>query len=166
MPTATYIALANTTATGGQSSITFSSIPNTYRDLVLVVNGGRESGTAGVQLRFNSDTGANYSWVTASGNGTSTFSVTQAVEGSGNTYYAAGYYGNFTTTLEHLGIHHIMDYSATDKHKTILSRANRAAFGLDMVAGRWANTNAITSIQVILGGALSGTTLALYGIVS
>jgi hypothetical protein len=67
-----------------------------------------------------------------------------------------------------MAIMQIMDYSATDKHKSVLCRFKRGG-GYDsvwMLAGRWANTNAITSISF---GPASGTldaglTASLYGI--
>jgi hypothetical protein len=62
----------------------------------------------------------------------------------------------------------IMDYSATDKHKTILSRYNSPSASLQMAAERWANTSAITSIYCGMktGTMSSGTTLSLYGVIA
>jgi hypothetical protein len=60
-----------------------------------------------------------------------------------------------------------MDYSVTDKQKTVLSRTN-SSFGTDITAGRWASTSAITSVTVYpsSGDFEIGSTFALYGIVS
>jgi len=65
----------------------------------------------------------------------------------------------------------IMDYSATDKHKTVLTRASTAASSVWAIAGRVATTSAITSVAFIgpddaSDQFLSGSTFALYGIVS
>ena len=62
----------------------------------------------------------------------------------------------------------IMDYSATDKHKTALARNNVAGIGVEASATRWANTAAITSVQVYVdtGSFAIGTTLSLYAIAS
>jgi hypothetical protein len=59
-----------------------------------------------------------------------------------------------------------MDYSATDKHKTVLSRANNAANGVTAIAGRWASTSAITSIVLTFQSSslATGSTVALYGV--
>jgi hypothetical protein len=63
MPTSTYVALATTTLGATAASVTFSSIPATYRDLVLVYN-GTTSANIGVDVEFNGDTNsANYSRV-------------------------------------------------------------------------------------------------------
>ena len=71
---ATYEPIATTTLGSAVNSFTFSSIPNTYTDLVLVVvvPTAASSGTFG--LRFNSDTASNYSHTTLSGNGSSAVS--------------------------------------------------------------------------------------------
>jgi hypothetical protein len=63
----------------------------------------------------------------------------------------------------------IMDYSANDKHKTVLIRQSEANLGnVTATAARWANTAAVTSITFLLvGGNLqAGTTISLYGIAS
>ena len=157
MPTPTYTALANITLGTAASSITFSSIPATYRDLVLVVN-GTESANQYIAVRYNSDTGSNYSYVRmtdgpASASGTETF----------------GRLGVGNPMDRFLVIAQIMDYSATDKHKTWLSRSNIPANFVGAIAGRWANTAAITSVNVLTTTADTyaiGTTFALYGIAS
>lgn len=159
MPTSTYIALANTTLGSSASSITFSSIPATYRDLVVVL-AGTISASNGVYLRINGDSGANYTAVYAYGNGTSALSNTQL---NFNGLYA----GNFTTTLAN-SVNQIMDYSATDRHKTMIQRGNDSNTFTIMTGARWANTAAITSVQVMpSSGTLStGFTACLYGIAS
>ena len=164
MPTNTYTALATVTLGGSDASITFASIPATYRDLVLVIN-GNTTGNADYGLRFNSDSGANYSFVYMGGNGTSTAGGTNSAE-TQVVLDAYFWRSSERSTL----VAQIMDYSATDKHKTVLSRNHVAGGGVDAFANRWANTAAITSIEarVSTGGQsfATGTTLSLYGIVS
>lgn len=161
MPTSTYIALANyTVPSGGVASVTFSSIPATYRDLVLIIDSQCvTSSLDGIDAQFNSDTGSNYAFVLANGDGSSTSSSSNA----SRTSIPIG----LTGTAQINTIAHIMDYSATDKHKTTLSRGNASASAVRMVAGRWANTAAITSIKLQAGSNfIAGSTFALYGIVS
>ena len=74
MPTATYDLISNTTLSSAQASVTISSISGSYRDLVLVVEGVASSGDFYPRLRFNSDTGNNYNFVNAGGDGVSTSS--------------------------------------------------------------------------------------------
>lgn len=158
MPTATYIALANTTLTSAASSVTFSSIPATYRDLVLVVT--YNSVNEFILAEFNADSGNNYPFVEMWANGT-------GPANSGTGTVSGAYIGYSAQNVQQQGIIHIMDYSATDKHKTCLARSG-AGFSLAAVASRWTNTNAITSVKVKaqLGNFAIGNTFALYGIVS
>jgi hypothetical protein len=165
MPTPTYTPLATVTLGGTASSVTFSSIPATYRDLVLVYSGT----TSGYSIiRANSDTGANYNRVIMEGNG-STF---QSYSNTGQTFFDLAQPPDLTDvrTL----VIQFMDYSATDKHKTVIHRANgttgSGSTGGQAMSGafRWANTGAITSLQYsqFTGNFQVGCTFALYGIAS
>ena len=159
MPTNTYIALATVTLGGSDADITFASIPGTYRDLILVVE-GTSNVASNASLEFNGDTtSGNYANVFAAGTGSS---ATSGVSATGT--YIGGIYG----TNRSINIIQIMDYAATDKHKTRLSRMSVAGSEVSMIASRWANTAAVTSMRFTLGANTmsSGTTLSLYGIVS
>ena len=60
----------------------------------------------------------------------------------------------------------IMDYSATDKHKTVLTRSDNAGDRVRAYAGRYASTSAITTVSIgITGGATYsiGSTISIYG---
>lgn len=158
------VALANTTV-GTSATVTFGSIPATYRDLRIIIRVGGTTST-GSGITFNSDTNysANYSRVVMTGNGTSASSFTNS--GAGNP--AANHDAGALRTDGQLIID-ILDYSATDKHKTFLSRQDAAGNETTALAGRWASTSAITSIMLANdsgGGLSSGTTISLYGIVS
>ena len=162
MPTPTYTALANITLGSSASSVTFSSIPATFRDLVLVINA---NGTVQTELflRFNSDTGSNYNTVRMQGSGSATASATTTnatgMRLNGN--------GDIMTNFSFNAVIQIEDYSATDKHKSVLSRTN-SSNGVDACAGRWASTSAITTVLAYpaSGSFATGTTAALYGIAS
>jgi hypothetical protein len=161
MPTATYIALANTTLSANAGTVTFSNIPNTYRDLVAVINvvGLTGSPTArGGHMTVNGSGGSSvFMYGAGSGSGTS------GTDGSDLVIPFANAHGVF--------IVNIMDYSATDKHKTILTRASTASASVWAIASRFASTNAVTSIAFngpdsSADEFLLGSTFALYGIVS
>lgn len=160
MPTPTYIPLANITLGSSASSVTFSSIPGTYRDLVVIGTFVPSGAFADMGLRFNGDGGTNYSFVEAAGNG-STANSNSGARAQAVMLYTTG-------TDSWMFNAQIMDYSATDKHKTVLSRANSAAVVTIMTANRWANTAAITSVTVRPDASTfaSGSTFALYGIAS
>jgi hypothetical protein len=151
-----YTALANVTLGSSATTVTFSSISGSYRDLVLVANGLFTASNHLVKLQVNADTGANYSTVYAN-------STPESQASSGDTDWTTGRWDNTSGML----IANIMDYSATDKHKTCLSRRDSASFSsTQMNAHRWANTAAITSVKIFstTGSFATGTTFSLYGV--
>jgi hypothetical protein len=156
MPTSTYDLIASNVLGSSAASVTFSSIPATYRDLVLVFTGTLSS-LQDIELIPNA-TNSTGSRVFMYGDGSSTSSGTSST-------LTCGYHGtNLGTTILQ-----IFDYSATDKHKTMLFRSNDAGVGLSGQAQRWANTSAITSLELNPTGAVnfsSGCSFYLYGIVS
>lgn len=161
MPTAQYTALANLTLGSTASTVSFSSIVGTYRDLVLVVS---PIGSAAGELRFqiNGDAAGNYSSVGMWGSGSTTGSPT-----SSGLAFARVSFNSYVDTISGFNsIINIMDYSATDKHKTVLSRSNLAAGATEAFATRWANTAAITSLSVYISGTTlaTGSTFTLYGV--
>lgn len=162
MPTPTYTALANITLSSSASSVTFSSIPGTYRDLVLVITAQRTGSPINMGLRFNGDTGSNYTgvYMTGTGSGTPPSGTLSSTNAQIDVYpYAPSTgFNNY--------IIHIMDYSATDKHKTFLRRTNEASLATEAAAHRWASTAAITSINLAMSSMNTGSTFALYGIAS
>jgi hypothetical protein len=158
MPTPTYTPLANVTLASGSGSVTFSSIPATYRDLILIIDGTSTVVTS-LYIRANGDTGANYTFVRMVGNGTST---------SSNSGTENGFIQAAMDTVKSSNIVQIMDYSATDKHKTSLVRQNLINYQAVAAAEIWANTAAITSLVVagISGSFNAGSTFSLYGVIA
>jgi len=158
MPTSTYTPLATLTLASSASSVTFSNIPGTYRDLVFVFNGTVPSGYF-FRAQFNGDTGNNYSNMQMYGDGSS--------PGSGTINGDNINLGQLQPT-HNMAIANIMDYSATDRHKTVLNRGDAISTITIANVGRWANTAAITSIRLFpsSGSFTTGSTFNLYGIVS
>jgi hypothetical protein len=61
----------------------------------------------------------------------------------------------------------IMDYSATDKHKTVLDRWNRPSAFVFATAGRWADNTAVNTVRLVPTGTFSvGSTFSLYGVIA
>ena len=158
MATPTYVPLATITLASDDNSITFSSIPATYRDLILVSNAKRSTAASiAVYIRFNSDTGSNYSFVEMRGDGSSASSVSSTI----SDLYAGWCDGNDFRGQ----VCQIMDYSATDKQTTALTRMQRTD-RTSAMASRWANTSAIHTISIRpSGGSFAiGSTFSLYGV--
>jgi hypothetical protein len=162
MPT-TYEKISAYTVPSAQTDVTLSSIPATYTDLVLVINAGSSAG-ADANFRLNGDTGSNYSRTLITGNGSAASSsrTTGAVVGRLNAN-AYPYGGAGDTTI----IAHFMNYSNTTTNKTVISRANQASLGTDVLVNLWRNTAAINSILILSTSAatfVAGSTFTLYGI--
>ena len=154
----TYEPIATTTLGSAQTSITFSSIPSTYTDLIVVVSGTSSAGF-GLALRFNSDTGNNYSNTFLYGDGSS------ALSGRG-TSENVGFVGYFSTGQSDTTAH-IMNYANTTTYKTTLGRGNQAGVLTVARAMLYRSTSAINNVQLYFNGTVtfgSGTTATLYGI--
>lgn len=164
MPTNTYTPLATITLGSTTSTVTFSSIPATYRDLVLVVANMSATAANTFYLQANGDTASNYSWEVTWGSGSTTGSDALTNNGA----LLGGYIGLSTSTGQTTLVQ-LMDYSATNKHKTFLSRHSNSAGEVAMSASRWANTTAINSItlKVLPSGSFnSGATFSLFGVIA
>lgn len=162
MPTNTYTPLATITLTGTDSEIVFSSIPATYRDLILVASNTLTGSATNGFMKVNSDTGNNYNRVQMWGNGSSPLSYSASGD---NGFYAIEFAGSGAVGAV---VMQFMDYSATDKHKTILIRSNVAGSVVMASANRWGNTNAINTISIAPGsGSFAiGSTFSLYGVIA
>lgn len=164
MGTSTYTPLANLTLGSSAASVTFSSISGAYRDLVLVLSGTTSDANPSINMRLNGDSSSAYPYVRMTGNGSSAASFSDSSQTWAN---IAPYAGWRSTTIANT-IVNIMDYTATDKHKAILSRNNLSDSGVEAEAIRWPSTSTVTTILVYpsSGNFAAGSTFALYGIAS
>lgn len=160
-----------TVGAGGSSTITFSSIVGTYKHLQLRVI-ARTDRSVGVQdalkIRFNSDSGSNYTLHYLLGDGSS-------ASAGASTSTTATFVDGFTCTgntssVFGAGVIDLLDYSNTNKYKTMRALSgwdDNTAGRIWLESGLWQNTNAITSITITPN---SGTnfnqysSFALYGI--
>jgi hypothetical protein len=155
----TYSTIATQTVTSATSSVSFGSIPSTYTDLVLVIEGTVTS-NCGIQLLFNSNSASNYSFTRMTGDG----STASSDRSSNATFMELGYY---VTTTRNMNIVQIMNYSNTTTFKTVLNRASAQSvnIGAQAYVEMWRQTSAINSITINASGNLSsGSILTLYGI--
>jgi len=158
----TYESIATQTLGSSTGSVTFSSIPSTYTDLVLVINATTNTG-ANTWIRCNGDTGANYSYIVMSGTGSAARASKDINKSEG---LLIDYYGNPSSTPPNTTIVQFNNYSNTTTFKTVISRANRADSGVDAVVSLWRNTGAINSLTLRFTTATYsiGSTFSLYGI--
>lgn len=164
--TATYALIEAKTLGSATATVTFSSIPGTYTDLILVINGTTSVNGAGIIFTFNGDTASNYSLTYIRGTGTAAVTGRSSALNYGYLSYGAG----FSSTEICNGIMQIQDYSNTTTNKTTINRVNNAAGslgqGTEATVNLWRSTSAITSIAFSAdsGNLGSGMTLRLYGI--
>ena len=164
MATPTYTLIDSVTLGSSASSVTFSAIP-AGGDLVLVAEFNSNS-LGEISMSVNTAGTIQGEGVVARGNGSSASSGTTTgalLPLTSNIFTDTGGKG--------LLVVQVMDYSATDKHKSILARFNVASGssypGTSMMAGRYATTAAITALQLKFGGGQqfqSGNTFFLYNI--
>jgi hypothetical protein len=161
-----YDSIATVTLGSNGSTITFSSIPSTYRH--LQVRGTlNNTGTDAALVTFNGDSGANYARHRLAGNGSAT---NASGGGSQNNFYINSYVGFLSTaSVFSPMILDILDYKETTKYKTARALSggeNNSSGGVELNSGLWQNTAAVTSITFTssTGNWLAGSTLALYGI--
>ena len=163
---ATYEKIATTTLGSAQATVEFTSITQSYTDLVIVTNSGNSSGADHaffMQVGNGSyDTGSNYSSTYMFGNGSSVVSGRESNQTRALNMRTGG-------TLIGNGFVHCMNYSNTTTYKTFLSKADNAdTYGVNNEVGLWRNTAAITSIVIANRNYnfSSGSTFTLYGIKS
>lgn len=163
---ATYEPIATNTLSVATGTVSFTSITQTYTDLVIVVTGKTSTGAYNCRFRLNSDTGSNYSFTELYGTGSSAASQRSTSQTSGR----FDNYGTPSTTGMYLAVAHFMNYSNTTTYKTVIDRANNAGGtypGAQANVNLWRSTSAITQIDLSPQFADTwavGSTFTLYGI--
>lgn len=166
----TYIKLA--TVTGGANILTFSSIPQTYKDLVIIGSGSSNfnADAADCAVQFNNDSGNNYSWTGFSASA-GVISHTRSV-GQDAVYFQMNAYLNSENIVSPV-IMQILDYTNTSRRKLINIRSgydNATVSSSALTANRWgswSSTSAISSIKLIGSSGVAWTTSStfnLYGL--
>jgi hypothetical protein len=153
---------------GGQSSISFTSIPSTYKHLqvrgIAKTTGATSTFAA---IRLNGDTGANYSAheLTADGSTAGAYGAASQTSGWADPISGTDYANVFTAfTLD------LLDYTNTNKYKTIRylggHSTNSTGSYLFLTSAAWQNTAAVTSLSLSFSDRnfAQYTSVGLYGI--
>ena len=161
----TYEKIQSYTLGSAAASIDFTSIPSTYTDLRIVWVYKAVSASNYPYLRYNSDTGNNYSFNVLYGNGT--------IAGwTGNPSNSGAYLvGNAPASTSQWQINTVDVFSyAGSTYKTLLNTycgdvngSGTVSYGINL----WLSTAAITSIKLLFSGGsniAAGSTATLYGI--
>lgn len=157
---ATYEPIASVRLGYNTSSITFSSIPQTFDDLVLVCNPINVTTTA-VNVYINSDTSTNYSCTRIYGEGTNRYS--DRVSNTASSFYG---WGTNTNTKPYIFMTNFINYSNTSTNKSFITRVNEPNGNyVGMISSLWRSTSAISSITFFGNNNFGiGSTFNLYGI--
>jgi hypothetical protein len=162
--------IATQTLTSTAASITFSSIPQTFTDLQLVISartGRAVDPDDAVSVKFNSNT-SGYTNRILQGNG--------SVASSSTGFFGQGFYlatangaGSTSNTFGNSSVY-IPNYAGST-NKSVSSdnvvENNATQAPINLIAGLWSNTSAITSItcdNFSVTNFAIGSTFALYGI--
>ncbi len=165
-------ALATITLTSSAASITFSGIPADYKHLQIryCAKTSRAALSDYAKLELNADTTTtNYRGHTLSGGGSAVFAETHV-----NAIEVGGFPGNTNANMFGVGVLEFLDYTNTNKYKTIRTldgfdqdSASTGAGYVAMQSGLWMSSSAITSIKITPGvgpNFVANSSFALYGI--
>ena len=166
---ATYEPIATYTTSGSATNYTFSNIPQTYTDLVLVFKGSMST-FGGIWMRVGNgsvDSGANYSGqgLYSPGGRNNDYNVYGLNALNATEYQALGW-GIGIGVYESVCRTNIANYSNTTTYKTIIGRSDSYFYGAQMNVGTWRSTAAINTIYLFAtgGNITNGSTFTLYGI--
>jgi len=162
---ATYEPIATQTLGSAATTVTFSSIPGTYTDLRIVAV-SQSSTSNGARIKFNSDSGTNYSYTYLRGDGTNATSSNSSNDS--NPYFWIPLEGSSRYSFNTIDI---FSYAGSTYKTSLVSDNgdNNGAGSVWRMVSLWRNTSAITSIDlstVSSSDFLTGSTFTLYGVKS
>jgi Na+-transporting NADH:ubiquinone oxidoreductase subunit NqrB len=150
------------------ASVTFSSIPSTFRHLQVRLT-ARDTSAGGsavvLYMTFNGDVANSYNRHRLYGNGTSVISMNAGSDQNlwiGESIGSDGATGNFGASITD-----VLDYAQTTKYKTIRSFGGVTGFNeVNIISGAWRNTAAISTLRIAAGLSTFavGSRFSLYGI--
>jgi len=161
-----YESIASFNPTSG-STITFSSIPSTYKHLQLRCLTMETLGNGySLGIQFNGDNSAIYTTHSLYGTGSSAGATGAS---SVQNYVPFGYAQGLVATYPNVGIIDIIDYASSSKFKTVRAffgaNNNSTNGGIELTSAVYQTTSAITSITLDFPSTgVTGSSYALYGI--
>lgn len=168
-----YELISSTILTSATSSVTFSSIPSTYKHLqARMTIRGTTDFNGGMGIQFNNDTNTNYSRHNLFGDGGAVYSQGAGSQSRINTDVNNAFFpgGSASASQFGLSVLDIFDYASTTKNKTIKQFAGAHAsngYQVGLISGAWYSTSAISTItltQLAMTNFAIGSRFSLYGI--
>lgn len=164
-----YTKLSETILGSASSSVTFSGISGSYRNLYVTIMARSSASPTTVNVQFNGDTGSNYSFQGMFSQNTSTPGSYSAASGTSfgmnsipGSAAPAGQAGSI--------VFYVLNYAGTTFWKNVIANGYRSdgssVFQIDTAGGSWHNTAALTSITLTSGSGnfIAGSVFTLYGI--
>jgi hypothetical protein len=162
-----YESIATINGNGSTATITFSSIPSTYKHLQVRVMARVAAGGEDLTMQFNGDTGTNYARHRLTGNGTAAGAGASTSTTGITTLGSAGMPSAASTYA--VSVMDVLDYANTNKYKTVRmlsGQDSNGSGGVDFTSGVWMNTAAVTSLTLYANSSNFPTaaSFALYGV--
>jgi hypothetical protein len=163
--------LETTVLSTATTTITFSSLGSyaAYKHLQIRAVMKDQAGSPNlnrIDMRFNSDTGSNYTYHYLNGNGSSVNSSAGTSQTKLQFFDMIG--GGSDTNIYGAAIIDILDFSSANKNKTVrvLGGGNAGSESdISLGSGAWLSTSAITSISIFGNwDYAAGSRFSLYGV--
>jgi hypothetical protein len=163
----TYEPIATNTLATTASTITFSSIPQTYTDLRVVIISTTNPAGRTHRIQLNSVSTGVYSQGYIYGTRTTGTSAT--AKNTSQTFIDFTQNTGTDSTIPVMSIIDIFNYTSTSVYKTALGFTcgdKNSSGSVERTVGVWPNTNAVTTVSFTLGSDVFqvGTQATLYGI--
>lgn len=168
MPTYTLIQPAVVVGAGGATSIDFTTIPSTYTDLVIKLSARYDqSSDNAAYIRFNSDSGSNYSYRYIFGSGSTASSAAASSQIFSNMGISVA--SSYTASTFSNSEIYIPNYAGSTQKSMSgdnVQENNATTAFSTLTAGLWTGTAAITSIRLLpaSGNFVQHSTAYLYGV--
>ena len=166
---ATYTLISSNVLSSSVASVTFSSIPATYTDLVLRYSARSDGNPGKITVAFNG-TSSGFSDLYLQGAGTGgTASASETALAAFN-FYSGIVRSTYTANTFSSAELYIPNYTVAQNKPTssfaVTENNSASAAVIQATAGLWSNTAAITSIEIAVpsNNMVSGSSFYLYGI--
>lgn len=139
---------------GGTNTVTFSSIPSTYKHLqirAILKNGRTSAGTSPMYFTFNGDSTSSYASHLLYGSGSTAYAEAASTQTRMFSAYAIGIASGYDNVFSGLVVD-VLDYAVTTKNKTLRTlfgtSLNNEQLDVGLGSGLYYKTDAITSISI------------------
>jgi hypothetical protein len=164
--------IATAVGTGSSGTITFSSIPSTYKHLQVRLTARVTGANIASSMRINNDTTGVYARHALFGTGANPVSAAGSASQTSISWIDFITGSNSTSGMQGVGIIDIADYASTTKTKTVrllggMDTNNGSDGGLiTLQSGLYNSTTAITRLDflAVASNWATTTTFSLYGI--